>query len=116
MPDYDILFRNARLIDGSGRPSETGDLGVVGDRIAGIGDLGQATASAAVDADGLALSPGFIDSHCHDDRAILEMPLLEPKVSQGVTTVINGNCGVSIAPVRPNRPDAPPATQHVLQR
>jgi len=108
MPDYDILIRNARLIDGTGRPSEVGDLAVLGDRIAAIGDLGGTSADQVIDADGMVLSPGFIDSHCHDDRAILDMPLLEPKVSQGVTTVINGNCGVSIAPVLPDRPKAPP--------
>lgn len=108
MPDHDILIRNARLIDGTGRPSEIGDLAVSGDRIVAIGTLEGITAERVIDADGMALSPGFIDSHCHDDRAILDLPLLEPKVSQGVTTVINGNCGVSIAPVLPDRPDAPP--------
>jgi N-acyl-D-amino-acid deacylase len=108
MPDHDVIFRNARLIDGTGRASETGDLALSGDRISAIGKLEGATAGRVIDADGMALAPGFIDSHCHDDRAILDMPLLEPKVSQGVTTVINGNCGVSIAPVLPDRPAAPP--------
>lgn len=108
MPEHDILIRNACLIDGTGRPRKTGDLAIKGERISAIGELDGVTASRVIDADGLALSPGFIDSHCHDDRAILDMPLLEPKVSQGVTTVINGNCGVSIAPVLPDRPVAPP--------
>ncbi len=107
MADYDLIFRNARLIDGSGAASVQGDLAVTGDRIAAMGDLAGATAQRVIDADGLGLAPGFIDSHCHDDRAILDMPLLEPKVSQGVTTVINGNCGVSIAPVLEGRPEAP---------
>lgn len=108
MTDHDILIRNARLIDGTGRASQIGDLAVSGDRIAALGDVGGITAGRVIDAGGLAVAPGFIDSHCHDDRAILDIPLLEPKVSQGVTTVINGNCGVSIAPVLPDRPDAPP--------
>lgn len=113
MPDFDILFRNARLIDGSGGPSRHGDLGVKGDRIEAIGQLQGQTGELVIDAEGLALAPGFIDSHCHDDRAILEMPLLEPKVSQGVTTVINGNCGLSIAPFLPGRP-APPAPLNLI--
>lgn len=107
MADFDLIFRNARLIDGSGAASVAGDLAVSGDRIAAIGDLGSKTADREIDAGGLALAPGFIDSHCHDDRAVLDMPLLVPKISQGVTTVINGNCGVSIAPVLPGRPKAP---------
>ena len=107
MPDHDLLIRNARLIDGTGGPSVTGDLAVRDDRIVAVGDLRNDTAGHVIDAAGLALAPGFIDSHCHDDRAILDLPLLEPKVSQGVTTVINGNCGLSIAPVLPGRPDAP---------
>lgn len=107
MPDYDLLIRSALLIDGTGGPSDTGDLAVRGDRIVSMGNLQDVTADKVIDADGLALAPGFIDSHCHDDRAVLDLPLLEPKVSQGVTTVINGNCGLSIAPVLPGRPDAP---------
>ncbi|MEN8658757.1 MAG: amidohydrolase family protein, partial [Marivita sp.] len=107
MADYDLIFRNARLIDGSGGPSVTGDLAITGDRIVAMGQLAEDTAVQEIECDGLALAPGFIDSHCHDDRAVLEMPLLEPKVSQGVTTVINGNCGVSIAPVLPDRPQPP---------
>lgn len=107
MADYDLIFRNARLIDGTGAASVRGDLAVTGDRISAMGDLAGVSAHRVIDANELALAPGFIDSHCHDDRAILDMPLLEPKVSQGVTTVINGNCGVSIAPVLEGRPDAP---------
>ncbi|TNF62626.1 MAG: D-aminoacylase, partial [Rhodobacteraceae bacterium] len=107
MADFDLIFRDVRLIDGSGVPSVMGDLAVTGDRIAAMGKLGGARGAQEIRGEGLALAPGFIDSHCHDDRAILDMPLLEPKVSQGVTTVINGNCGVSIAPVLPGRPPAP---------
>ena len=72
---------------------------MVGDRIAAIGDLGQLPAAVEVDARGHVLSPGFIDTHTHDDRALLSDPLLASKVSQGVTTVVTGNCGISLAPL-----------------
>ena len=104
----DLLIRGARLIDGSGRPGGTGDLGVVGDRIAAIGELGHLPAAAEVDARGHVLSPGFIDTHTHDDRALLSDPLLASKVSQGVTTVVTGNCGISLAPLGDVRRLPPP--------
>ena len=108
MPDFDILFRNARLIDGSGGPSRTGDLGVRGDRIAVLGDAGDARGAVEIDASGLVLAPGFIDSHAHDDLPLLLEPDLEAKVSQGVTTTVNGNCGFSLAPCPGDR-ERPPA-------
>ena len=107
MPNHDIIFRNARLIDGTGEPSVVGDLAVSEGRIAKVGDAGSDTSDLDINADGLVLAPGFIDSHCHDDLAVIKMPMMDPKVSQGVTTVINGNCGVSIAPVLPNRLEGP---------
>ena len=109
MADFDILFRNARIIDGSGEASRTGDLGVTGDRIAALGDLSHAGARVEVDASGAVLAPGFIDSHAHDDLPLLLEPDLEAKVSQGVTTTVNGNCGFSLAPCPGdrNRPPAP---------
>lgn len=109
MTHADILFRNVQLIDGTGTPPFTGELAITGDRIAAIGDLAGWTASREIAGNGLALSPGFIDSHTHDDRAILGDPAdMTCKVSQGVTTVIVGNCGVSLAPLKsPTRPIAP---------
>ncbi|SDE67216.1 N-acyl-D-amino-acid deacylase family protein [Ruegeria marina] len=98
MNTADLILRNARLIDGTGSASCTGDLAITDDRITGLGDLGTWHAAQEIDALGLALAPGFIDSHCHDDLALLQTPLLEPKISQGVTTVVNGNCGFSLAP------------------
>ena len=106
MSEYDFVVRGARLIDGTGAPAVLGDLAVRGDRIAAVGEIGSGAGGRVIDADGLALAPGFIDAHCHDDRALLDTPLLEPKISQGVTTVINGNCGVSIAPLLSGRPAA----------
>jgi N-acyl-D-amino-acid deacylase len=108
MLEADLWIRQARLIDGTGAPAEVGDLAVRGDRILAMGPQLRVSAREVVDADGLALAPGFIDSHGHDDRAVLDWPSLDAKVSQGVTTVINGNCGISIAPVLPGRASPPP--------
>lgn len=105
---YDLIFRGATLIDGTGAQPLLGDLAVRDDRICAMGDLSGESAGVQVDAHGLVLAPGFIDAHCHDDAALLTMPLLEPKVSQGVTTVVNGNCGISLAPVPQGRPPGPP--------
>jgi N-acyl-D-amino-acid deacylase len=99
-PDW--VFRNARIIDGTGGPSYRGDLAVTGQFITAIGPAGTITATGRNerDLDGLALSPGFIDAHTHDDRIVLDAPEMTPKLSQGVTTVVVGNCGISLAPVR----------------
>ena len=99
MPDCDLIFRGARVIDGSGGASSLADVAVAGDRIVGVGNNEGWRAQAAIDAGGLALAPGFIDSHTHDDLAALQTPDLEFKISQGVTTVIAGNCGISLAPL-----------------
>ena len=95
----DLVIRGALLIDGSGRPGVRGDLAVKDDRIVAMGDLPQMKGSREISAKGLALAPGFIDTHTHDDRALLSDPLMECKISQGVTTVITGNCGISLAPL-----------------
>jgi N-acyl-D-amino-acid deacylase len=95
----DLIIRDALLIDGSGRPGMRGDLAIKDDRISAIGDLSNAKAGQDIAANGLALTPGFIDTHTHDDRALLSDPLMECKISQGVTTVITGNCGISLAPL-----------------
>ena len=95
----DLIFRNAELVDGSGAPATTGDLGVASGRIVAIGDLGALSADREIEAAGNILSPGFIDVHTHDDQLLLEDPDVRPKITQGVTTVVTGNCGLSIAPV-----------------
>jgi len=95
----DFIIRDALLIDGSGRPGQSGDLAVKDDRIVAMGDLSQSKASREMSARGLALAPGFVDTHTHDDRALLSDPLMECKISQGVTTVVTGNCGISLAPL-----------------
>lgn len=96
---HDVIFRNATIIRGDGAPRFTADLAISGDRISAIGDLGGQPAGEEVDASGLVLCPGFIDVHTHDDGALLQQGGMVPKISQGVTTVIAGNCGVSLAPL-----------------
>jgi N-acyl-D-amino-acid deacylase len=104
----DMIIRDATLLDGTGAARRTGDVGVTGDRIVAVGDLGGASADREVVATGKALAPGFIDAHTHDDRAVLCGPgCLACKSSQGVTTVVVGNCGVSAAPW-PGTTDRPP--------
>jgi N-acyl-D-amino-acid deacylase len=95
----DLIIRDALLIDGSGTPAKRGDLAVKDDRIAALGDLSQLKGAREISAQNLALAPGFIDTHTHDDRALLSDPLMECKISQGVTTVVTGNCGISLAPL-----------------
>ncbi len=105
---YDVLFTGGTVIDGTGAPRERADVAVTGDRIAAVGDLAGAQAGRTVDATGRIVSPGFIDAHTHDDNLLLVDPDVTPKTSQGVTTVIAGNCGVSLAPLTPGRPTPPP--------
>ncbi len=109
MPRHDVVFRNATVIDGTGASRFRADVAVSGDRIAAVGDLGAATADREIDAAGRALAPGFIDAHTHDDRAVLCGPAcMLCKMSQGVTTVVVGNCGISLSPVRMTRRPPPP--------
>ena len=94
---YDLIVRNASIIDGTKAPRFDGDIAIRGDRIAAIGHLDAATADREIDACGRVASPGFIDVHTHDDRMLLSDPDMAPKASQGVTTVVAGNCGISLA-------------------
>src|ERR1700761_4899352 len=96
----DTLIRNANVLDGGGAAPERFDVAIVGDRIFKIGRGLEIEASSSVDAEGLTLAPGFIDAHTHDDISVVRTPEMLPKLSQGVTTVIVGNCGISAAPVR----------------
>ena len=97
--NFDLLIRNASIVDGTGAPRFNGDIGIIGDRIVRIGDLSTLRGELEIDLAGRIAAPGFIDSHTHDDRIMLSSPDMAPKVSQGVTTVIGGNCGVSLAPM-----------------
>jgi N-acyl-D-amino-acid deacylase len=109
MPRADLIIHNATVFDGLGSPRYEADVAVTGDRIAAIGDLGAWEADRDVDVDGKALAPGFIDAHTHDDRAVLCGPeCMLCKMAQGVTTVVVGNCGISLSPVRMKTRPVPP--------
>ncbi len=105
--EFDILITDATVIDGSGAVGIGADIGIRDDRIAAIGDLSKTKSTSRVNASGKVVAPGFIDAHTHDDRAVLSGPKMTPKVSQGVTTVVTGNCGVSLAPLIARDPPPP---------
>jgi N-acyl-D-amino-acid deacylase len=96
---FDLIICNAQIVDGSGAPGYSADLAISGGKIAAIGDLSAADAIAMRDAQGLVLAPGFIDVHTHDDLQVIHAPQMLPKISQGITTVVVGNCGISASPV-----------------
>ena len=98
MARADVLIRDAMLYDGRGGVPAAGDLAIEGGRIAALGALSGWSAPEEIRAEGLALAPGFIDVHTHDDRAVLATDMA-CKVSQGVTSVVVGNCGVSLSPL-----------------
>ena len=102
--EFDLLIRGGTVIDGTRAPRFDADLGIRDGRIAAIGDLAGRGAARTLDAGGRIVAPGFIDSHTHDDQALLSQPDMSFKVSQGVTTVVAGNCGISIAPLRADTP------------
>lgn len=97
--DIDVVIRGGQVMDGSGGPRFGADVGLHGDRIAAIGVIPANVGRTSINAAGKVVAPGFIDVHTHDDRALLSAPEMAMKVSQGVTTVVVGNCGVSLAPL-----------------
>jgi len=96
---YDLVFRGALLLDGSGAPPRRGDLAVAQGRIAAVGEA-HGAARETIDADGLALMPGIIDNHTHYDAQLTWDPWVSPSPALGVTTAVIGNCGFTIAPCR----------------
>jgi len=101
------LLQNGLVIDGSGQPGHRADVLIEGDRIAHIGIAKADAAQNVIDCTGLIVAPGFIDVHTHDDAIVLDAPKMLPKISQGVTTVVVGNCGISLVPVVTREPVAP---------
>ncbi|OYQ39751.1 D-aminoacylase [Rhodoferax sp. TH121] len=109
------LLKNGLIVDGSGQPGWTGDLLMADERIVALATPGQISPALLANAESLTevdcteqvIAPGFIDVHTHDDAAVLDAPTMLPKLSQGITTVIVGNCGISLAPVVTDAPSAP---------
>lgn len=97
---FDILIKQVEIIDGTGSPAYTGDIGVVRGGIARIGrELPGDSSCRVVRGDGLTAAPGFIDAHSHDDVYLLQKEPASAKLYQGVTSVVTGNCGMSVGPV-----------------
>jgi N-acyl-D-amino-acid deacylase len=99
---YDLLIRDGRIVDGSGMPAYRGDVAVKDGKIVEIGKLSGA-AARTVDVHGAVVAPGFIDNHCHYDAQVTWDPLCSYSCDHGATTVIFGNCSLSLAPVRPGK-------------
>ena len=98
-PHFDLIIRGGMIFDGAGAPARRVDLGIVGDKIAAIDDLANASAARALDATDRYVAPGFIDIHTHSDETVFVNPKMESKIHQGVTTEVTGNCGGSAAPL-----------------
>lgn len=96
----DVIVAKGIVLDGTGGPAVRADVGIAEGRIVEVGNLDDATAARVIDAEGLVVSPGFIDLHTHSDGSLIVNPLAESAVRQGVTTEVVGNCGHSAAPVR----------------
>ncbi|MGO9058667.1 MAG: N-acyl-D-amino-acid deacylase family protein [Candidatus Binataceae bacterium] len=99
---YDLLIRNGTVVDGTGAPSYRADVAIAGGTIAQIGRIDE-SAAKVIDASGLIVAPGFVDPHTHFDAQIWWDPLVTSSSWHGVTTVVMGNCGVTLAPCRPSQ-------------
>ena len=99
---YDLLIKNGRIVDGSGMPGFRGDVEIKDGKIAEIGKL-SGPATRTIDAAGRVVAPGFIDNHCHYDAQVTWDPLCSFSCDHGATSVIFGNCSLSLAPVRKGR-------------
>lgn len=100
MPHCDTLIRNVNVLDGSGTEPHAADVAIDAGLVSAVGQLSSYVARQTIEGAGRVLSPGFIDVHTHDDTSVIRTPQMLPKLSQGVTTVIVGNCGISAAPVQ----------------
>ncbi len=108
MASHDLVLHGGRVIDGTGVAAVGADVAIDGDRITAVERLPRGSGRREIDAAGLVVAPGFIDVHTHDDRALFVSSDMSAKVSQGVTTVVTGNCGISLAPLTLDRPPPPP--------
>lgn len=114
----DHLIRRATVVDGTGGPAYTADIGIRGGRIAVIAEPGAVTEEAVTseDAGGLVLAPGFVDPHTHYDAQLFWDPYATPSMNHGVTTVAGGNCGFTLAPLHPDRPEDADYTRRMMSR
>ena len=101
---FDLVIKNAKIIDGSGNPWFRADIGVAGERIAEIGRIGDGR--HVIDAEGLAAAPGFIDTHSHSDLMLIAEPEAKQKTMQGITTEVVGQDGLGEAPISDGTLDA----------
>jgi N-acyl-D-amino-acid deacylase len=102
-PDCDLVLRGGLVVDGTGAPARRADVALRGRRIVAVGAIDPPRGAAVIDVAQRVVAPGFIDTHTHDDHALITDRAMACKTSQGVTTVVTGNCGVSLAPVRVDR-------------
>src|SRR6187551_1581905 len=98
MATHDLVIRGGTVVDGTGAPGRTADVAVDGERITEVGRV-EGSGRRELDADGLLVTPGFVDIHTHYDGQATWDSSLQPSASHGVTTVVTGNCGVGFAPV-----------------
>ena len=103
--DFDIVIKNGNVVDGTGNPSTKLDIGVLNGKILSVGKIDSSQAEHVIDANGLIVTPGFIDIHTHSDLTLLINRKAESKVRQGVTTEVLGNCGTSPAPINESTRD-----------
>src|ERR1043165_8465204 len=97
---FDLVVKDGMIVDGSGLPRYRADIGVKDGKIAEIGRINGAAAKETMDAEGRVVSPGFVDGHTHMDAQIFWDPIGTSSCFQGVTTVLMGNCGFTLAPCR----------------
>ena len=105
---FDLILSGADVIDGTGSKRFAADVGIVGDRIGRVGDLEKTPCHQRLRLPGKVIVPGFVDTHTHDDHALILWPEMTMKTSQGVTTVVIGNCGISLAPAKLRNAPPPP--------
>jgi len=103
--EYDLVFRGGRVVDGSGLPSYVADVGIKNGKIAELGRI-KGSAAKTIDVHGLAVAPGFIDHHTHMDAQLLWDPYATSEPQHGITSIITGNCGLTLAPVKDGDEDA----------
>jgi N-acyl-D-aspartate/D-glutamate deacylase len=111
----DHLIKGATVVDGTGAPAFTADVGLRGGRIAAVGEVTE-EARTSEDATGLVLTPGFVDPHTHYDAQLFWDPYATPSLNHGVTTVAAGNCGFTLAPLNPARPEDADYTRRMMAK